>query len=504
MMPAEGVDILLVMMPPWGIINPPLGPAYLATNLAKAGFNAEILDVNITLYQSVTGADRELWQISEDNQWRNPERVADFADRWESAINAVIEKLATSSAPIIGLSVIDPNEIITARLVKALKIRCPEKTIIGGGPACQAHGQRAFLQELSDQSFDYFIIGEGEKALVRFLQAFKQSEIISQDVQVVKGDDDQDIARKMVPLDMTEIAYPTFTEFDMSHYGGESFALLWSRGCIGRCLYCKERSTWGHYRVRPVESIIEELTFLKNNYHVSNFVVYDSAVNGNGAHLAQVCKEIIAKGLKITWSAEAIALPSMSPELLQLMKKAGCHTLVYGIESGSDSVLKAMGKLSSAKTAGEAIKNTSQAGIRVAINILVGFPGEREEEFAQTLAFLKTHAPSIDRLDSVSTLQVVTDTPLWQRIEQFGVVLPEKEPHDRWYTEDKSNTWDIRQQRLQKVLSVVSEYGIEIGRTFLDDRSSIQTDTGSLSIKSALRRADRFLRSWAGKVGNKT
>lgn len=319
----------------------------------------------------------------------------------------------------------------------------------------------------SGGSIDYFLVGEGEELLPEFLKRHRNGEPVGTLGQVVSGNEPARTVEHLQPVLLEKLVWPAFREFGMKDYSGESLALLWSRGCIGRCLYCKEKALWGRFRVRPVESIMAELQHHVTRLGITNFVVYDSAVNGNAAHLASICEAIVDAGLKISWSCEAIAHKQTSPDLLRKMKKAGCHTLVFGIESGSDRILRMMGKLSNVATGGEVLRSTAKAGIRVAINILVGFPGETEEDFQQTLAFLRSHYRSIDRIDSVSTLQVVTDTPLWERIDDFDVILPDAEPHDKWYTRDGQNTWEIRQQRLRQTLRLAGELGFDIGRTFL-------------------------------------
>lgn len=494
-MASKHVDIVLVNCPPWGVINPPLGPAYLAANLTRHGRVAAVFDLNVKLYHLVTAEDRRLWRIANDNDWRKPEHVAELMDRWQPYLATLLDQLVEQSCSSFGFSVIDPNEYFSAACIKLLKERREDATILVGGPACSAPGQREMLAAHSGGNIDYFLVGEGEELLPEFLHHRQHGGLIASLSQVVSGSDPSLPVETLKPAPLETMEWPDFAEFDMSDYSGESLALLWSRGCIGRCVYCKEKALWGRFRVRPVSSIMAELQHHVAKLGITNFVVYDSAVNGNALHLSAICEAIIDAGLKITWSGEAIAHKHTSLNLLKRMKQAGCHTLVFGIESGSDRILRAMGKLSDVATGGEVLRNTSKAGIRVAINILVGFPGETDADFQQTLEFLRSHYRYINRIDSVSTLQVVTDTPLWARIDDFDVVLPEAEPHDKWYTRDGQNSWQVRQQRLKEALRLAGELGFEIGRTFL-------AETGEVAPRSGWRRCWPFA-SWFGRRGGR-
>lgn len=470
-MKVSNPDILLTMCPPWGVLSPPLGLAYITESLENKKLRVEIIDLNIELYQRVSSSDRELWQTKEDDVWRNSDNVQKLLEKWAVAISELTDTLASSTVPIIGFSIVDPNEYFSAFVIRLLKKKSPNKIVIAGGPGCSDRGQREFLMDQSNSGIDYFVIGEGEETCADLVLCLKEGGVPEDIANVVISSRSLEYDSALVRPDLDTVAYPRFKPFDMSLYGRTSLAVMWSRGCIGRCLYCKERALWGTYRMRRVPLIIEELQYAVNTLKIRNFVVYDSAVNGNLKQLEQVCDEIIRLNLNISWSGEAIALKGMDKNLLAKMAKAGCHTLVYGIESGSDSVLSSMRKLSDTKTAAEVLRRTHEAQIKVAINILVGFPGETEADFQDTLKFLSKNQKNIDRLDGVSTLQIVSGTPLEKKYTDFGIVLPPVNSHDKWYIPGE-NDFDIRQKRLNAVLAIAKKFSFEVGRTFLADPMS--------------------------------
>lgn len=463
-------DILLIICPPWGVLNPPLGLAYLAESLGEQSIDVEIHDLNVLLYKQVAKNDQSLWKTKNDSYWRKKTNVDQLLQKWQHHINGLCDIIAGSRAGIIGFSIVDPNEFISAAIARIIKEKSPDKVIIGGGPGCADYGQRKMLMDHSGNGFDYFLTGEAEHALWQLVKALQQGKKPVID-NLVTADSSLHLDNPIVRPGLDSISFPTFKHFDIDLYGRTSLAVMWSRGCIGRCLYCKERALWGPYRMRSTDSIISEIEHAVRTLKITNFVLYDSAINGNPKRLFQICDSIIKRRLKITWSAEAIALKSMDTSLLRKMSRAGCHTLVYGIESGSDNILASMRKLCDTETAAKVIRRTHEAGIKVAINILVGFPGESDQDFERTIDFLEKNSRYIDRLDGVSSLQIVADTPLQKKTEDFGIVLPEKEANDKWFIPD-SNTFEIRQKRLAEVLDVAQREGFEVGRTFLEETSS--------------------------------
>ncbi len=459
---------MLTICPPWGVLNPPLGLAYLEENLTNQGIGVEVYDLNILLYRLTDQSDRNLWETKNDFFWRDLSNTDNLLIKWKSQISHLTDYIAESISPVIGCSVIDPNEYFTCLILKIIKDKAPHKTVIAGGPGCVDHGQRLMLARESQGAIDYFMVGESEQSLPKLVSCLKNGTQPNNIANLIITSKSLKYEKSIIRPDLNTISFPKFSKFDIELYGGKSLAVLWSRGCVGHCLYCKERALLGPHRPSSVNDVIDGLKYYIEILKITNFVIYDSAVNGNPRKLSQICDEIIKLNYKITWSAEAIALNSMSSKLLAKMYKAGCHTLVYGIESGSDDILTGMKKLFDTETASQVLRRTHEAGIKVAINILVGFPEENGDNFQQTIDFLSKNSSWIDRLDGVSTLQIVSGTPLEKQAADFGIILPDTAPHDKWTISD-TNTFEIRQKRLKEVLSLARREGFEVGRTFLSD-----------------------------------
>jgi radical SAM superfamily enzyme YgiQ (UPF0313 family) len=99
-------------------------------------------------------------------------------------------------------------------------------------------------------------------------------------------------------------------------------------------------------------------------------------------------------------------------DILKLMKKAGCHQIMYGIESGSDEILKNIKKRTSLSRAVEVVAMTKKVGIECRATFMLGNPGETQQTMEQTLAFAKKLDPDI-ALFNITTPYPGTELYAW-------------------------------------------------------------------------------------------
>ncbi len=187
------------------------------------------------------------------------------------------------------------------------------------------------------------------------------------------------------------VAYP------LQHRGRLRCAyVLSTRGCPHACTFCSPvemRSRFLPYRVRDIEAVAEELQ------HVASLganVVYfnDDNFLRKSDRVAALCESILRRGLKLTWLADA-RVDDVDPALLPLLRRAGCSTLCLGIESGSQRVLDSLRKgitVEQTRAAATAIRN---AGIWMVAYVILGAPGETEQERHATWRLLDDLRPEL-------------------------------------------------------------------------------------------------------------
>ncbi|MCP4549397.1 MAG: radical SAM protein [bacterium] len=464
-----GAEVVLATTPPWGTANPPLGLGYLAEALAEAGRSCRIVDGNAGIFRHVESQLRHLWHYENKNFWSVPEAFAGVERELDTHLGALADEIVSGHPMLVGLSVVDPKELCTAALIRRIRSRRPELPILLGGPACLEIDRRRMIAELVGDHVVGFVSGEGETPIVEIadrVAAGRPPEGSPGFVPI------SDVGMPVSPWreDLRRIRYPRFAKFSPELYGRSTVLVEWSRGCIGRCTFCKGCEISGAYRHREPQDVVAELCWHADR-GVKSFTVCDSELNGNVRFLRRVCELAIGKGIGIDWRGQALPLRVMTADLVQLMRKAGCIEIQYGIESGSDRVLAVMGKsrLFSASVAEAVIRRTHEAGIAVALFLIVGHPGETEEDFVQTLEFIRRNADWIDSIKSVNTLHVIEGTALHRRPAEFGIVLPAGAWHRSWYGADGSNTPELRRERALRLLELARELAIPVREHNLDD-----------------------------------
>lgn len=481
-------DVTLVLAPPWSAELPPIGLAYLKRYLETRGRSAEAVDLNLTFYRASEEADRGLFRFGSANLI-DLEFYAAFRTRYESLYREAVERIVAQGAPIVGFSINSYNKLVALDIARELKRRCPEVRIVLGGFALSVTpehdprlrygvaidgGLTRGFQGIDDSQYPYFEdvdyigIGEGEVLLAELAGALLSGGRDPASIPGVVAAPFPNPAPFVLPPlihDLDQIPFPTYEGIDIEAYDKRALSLIFSRGCICRCAFCTDPIVWRKYRYRSGAHVVAELRHHFERYGVTDFFANDQIVNGHLPQLAELCDHLIASGLgeRIGWGGNCVVRKDMPHELYHRMRKAGCRWLIYGIESGSDTVLAKMNKMFRSATAEEMLKATHDAGIRVCINLIVGFPGEGEAEFDETMAFLERVSPWVDEVANLNPLIISPRTSLEKRPGRFDIDLPAGEHWKYWTMSDGTNVFTERMQRVRRVRDWLRAAGKTIG-----------------------------------------
>ena len=131
-------------------------------------------------------------------------------------------------------------------------------------------------------------------------------------------------------------------------------------------------------------------------YGLRHFSMEDSTINGNIREFEKMCDLIISDKLRVTWGGKARIESKMSRDLIRKAYQAGCRGFVFGIESASQRVLDHMRKNVKISDVEKVIINCHEAGIAVGCFFIVGYVNETEEDFEETLQFIRRNHQYID------------------------------------------------------------------------------------------------------------
>jgi radical SAM superfamily enzyme YgiQ (UPF0313 family) len=164
--------------------------------------------------------------------------------------------------------------------------------------------------------------------------------------------------------------------------------IVTSRGCTAGCIYCIKHVSYQYsVRLRSPEKILEELWVLKK-MGINNVNMYADLFTANREQVLGLCKLMIESGINMKWTCNS-RVDYVDEEMLQMMAKAGCYFMTWGIESGSEQVLRHAHKGAYPDTALRALTWSHKAGIKNWGYFIIGLPTETEETIQQTIAFSK-------------------------------------------------------------------------------------------------------------------
>lgn len=293
------------------------------------------------------------------------------------------EKIA--DADLVGISTITS----TAPRAYAIadKIRKLGVPVILGGPHV------TFLPDEALDHADFVIRAEAEEALVQFLAVWENgrrfSDVPNLSFKVGAKTVHNPIQPLSRPLDANP--YPDFrlTQSIARKIGGKTIIpVQTSRGCPFHCSFCSVTGIFGkRYRFRSTENVIGELRRYNRKDHFIFF--YDDNFTANPRRTKVLLHAMIRERFRFKWSTQVRVDITKDPELVQLMKQAGCHTLFIGMESINPKSLVSMKKQQTVEEIAEAIRMLRKERIHVHGMFVYGFDDDDWRTVKETVRFAK-------------------------------------------------------------------------------------------------------------------
>jgi radical SAM superfamily enzyme YgiQ (UPF0313 family) len=321
----------------------------------------------------------------------------------------------------VGISYLTPLRCSVERVAGLIRELDPDIKIVAGS----CHPTFCPEEVMQNPDIDFVIRGEGEIPLVRLVKELKKASPKWGKVPGIYYRDGDGQVRNNRGVDFLHnldelpfLARDLVLNCDYDIY--RVHCISSARGCPYTCSFCADKRLWGgRVRRRSVDNVIEELKLLEDTYKVDFVDFDDGTFTFDRKYLETFCNKLLSHNLNIKWRCTA-RYDNLDEDLLQLMKQANCFGLLFGLESGSDRVLKAINK----KTTVEQIIRVSEmvynSGIPSVTSILLGLPGEGKEDMEETLKLMGTIKTDIFDVNSY-------------------VPLPGSQLYDSMSEEDKKN-----------------------------------------------------------------
>lgn len=412
------MKITLAFLPAWLPLTPPLGITALGSFLKLQKVDIDLLDLNSEIHKNCHAP--SLWDMEKAILWMKEESYKNQVHpHIEDELKKSALKLAFSESRVIGFSIYSSNYRPTRIFIKLLRNLNKDLKIILGGPGIN---KAQVKRDIEEGLIDAAIFGEGEVATLNLLKFWSENLEKKELGNVILKVDDDIYESSTYPLmKMKEIPIPNFHQFNLANYYSEVLPIEFSRGCVASCTFCSETNYWVSFRTKSVDQIIEELKSGVRNHQVRSFRVVDSLMNGNMKLLVSLAERLIEEKLNIDWYGYCRINPKMTPEVLNLLKRAGCLNIMYGLETGSQKILDLMNKKVNVLDNYKVVIDTHKAGIGAEAEILVGFPGENIIDYCKTLYMLFRLRNYLNSVSTGSPMEVVRNSEVFDNPEKFGV-----------------------------------------------------------------------------------
>jgi radical SAM superfamily enzyme YgiQ (UPF0313 family) len=258
------------------------------------------------------------------------------------------------------------------------------------------------------------------------------------------------------------LPFPDFSDFDFFKYDASfKIPISSSRGCVNRCIYCNELPYWKKYRARSGESMFAEAKYQLERYpHVYFFDFQDSLVNGDIRALESFCDLILSNNVKIKWSGQAIIRKEMTYGLFTKLKKSGCVSLAYGLETTSMALMERIGKVFSKDVnIDQLIDDSYRAGVSCVLNFMFGLPGETDEDALINIEFIKRNSKKITAVNpSPGFCAICPGTIAYKNPGKYNLDI--SKGYDYWESKDGANNYITRIERFEHFIANVHRLGI--------------------------------------------
>jgi anaerobic magnesium-protoporphyrin IX monomethyl ester cyclase len=378
---------------PWyqGKKLPPLGLSYVAGAVEKVDFKVEMLD----------------------NYMLN------------KPIEEVKQLVAKLNPAIVGITCGSATYRRCLETAQAVKETLPSCRVVVGG----WHASYMPDSLLEQAAVDFVVMGEGERAMTELARHITTSNPGKVPVGIAGVGYKHDGALvKNAPKfieNMDEIPFPARHLLPMHLYdrtieflnAKPADVMNISRGCPFSCAFCETKRLWGSAcRTFSPARVMDEVRFMVDKFGTRGIYFINDNFTIKRNETLQLCDLMRRSGLDLEWVCDT-RTDLVTKELLEKMRDGGCKAIWFGVESGSQRVLKQINRTITLEQTENAFRLCKQVGIRIACSFMLGFPDETREDLEATRKFA-------DKLDpdwcQFNVFIAYPDSSLYQQMLQTG------------------------------------------------------------------------------------
>ena len=357
---------------------------------------------------------------------------------------------------IVGFSVSYNYQMPEAiKIAKEIKKTNKEIFIFAGGSGLATNVNRLLRSNpASLNSFDAFVLGDGEEPLAQLINNLNYQKSLKNIPNLIfrdkktgelkKNNKHFEISKKHLHVK------PSFKDLDVSSI----IPIRASSGCYwSNCTFCYNSGSKNKYKLASVKKIVSLIKEIKKENHQKKFFFYDDSLPP--FYLKKLAKQLIKEGIDINWGGRGGCLDNGFKEkrLPELLRKSGCYSLSFGAESFSPRILKLMRKMQSAEKIFKITQPLKEAGIKIILYTMFGFPTEKIKDVKMTLTAFKKNLNAFD-LAYVNYFSLDGDSYIAKHPEKFKIKIFDS-------TDPKFPKARNQATPPKKILKLIKKYGLE-------------------------------------------
>ncbi len=360
---------------------PSIGLAYIAAATRHAGFSVQVIDAlgeNLEQFTPISGSAELILNGLRFDQ---------------------VFALARPNTTVFGVSIMFSRDwLISRAFLRELKKEFPHAKIVVGGEHVTACADYVLMD---CPEIDFVVRGEGEETFTDLLKALAKDEDPATIDGIAYRKNEKVFLNKprkriqsidTIPLPAWDL-FPIRSFIDKGHtHGfdlGRSMPMLASRGCPFQCTFCSNPQMWTTmWNARCPKLVVEEMKLYMREYQVTNFDFFDLTTIVKKSWIIEFCQLIVKENLNITWQLPSgTRSEALDEEVTSWLYRAGCRSIIYAPESGSPAELKRIKKKVNLEKMLKSMRSTYLNGVRMKVNIVMGFPDATLKDVLNTYWF---------------------------------------------------------------------------------------------------------------------
>lgn len=344
-------------------------------------------------------------------------------------------------------------------LASYLKRRSRKRVFVGGNNVSYLYIFKDFYQDLltaAVKNLDFIVKGPGERVIYEIIQGLNNGQtsfsnaaglmrLVDGQITCNKEKDPIIIRPNWDGLDINEYRYPfmnnqrenenIYYRFPISltnkiiEFNSRTITerklfipYIFNYNCTYKCAFCTQSDMdRSGFIVGEIKSVIDDIEALSKKYNSNYFYFLNNYFPSSTQYIQEFHAELKRRNIEIYWS-DCGRVNGLTRGKLQLLYEAGCRKLVFGFESGSDKILELIDKRLKKDELVQVLKWCKEIGIWADLEVIIGLPYEREEEFMETYNFINEHRSLINNF-WLNEYFVVPNSLIGRYPENYGITL---------------------------------------------------------------------------------